>query len=58
MSRVDHMVAATHRTVPFYLLAGLLYFVLTHAGITALRAVERRTRIPGLGHEPSAAEAV
>jgi polar amino acid transport system permease protein len=58
MSRVGHMVAATHRTVPFYLLAGLLYFALTHVGLTALRALERRTRIPGLGHEPAAAEAL
>jgi polar amino acid transport system permease protein len=51
MSRVGHMVATTHAHVPFYVLAGLLYFVLTHVGIRVLKAVERQARIPGLGHE-------
>jgi polar amino acid transport system permease protein len=57
MSRVGHMVATTHMHVPFYLLAGLLYFILTHLGITALKALERGTRVPGLGRDQAAAEA-
>lgn len=56
MSRVGHMVANTHTHVPFYLLAGVLYFVLTHLGISALKALERATRIPGLGQERLATE--
>ncbi|MDR2442150.1 MAG: amino acid ABC transporter permease [Deltaproteobacteria bacterium] len=56
MARIGHMVSMTHRHIPFYLLAGLLYFLLTHLGVTALRAVERRTRIQGLGHEAQVAE--
>jgi polar amino acid transport system permease protein len=52
MARIGHLVSITHRHVPFYLLAGLLYFLLTHVGVVALKALERRTRIPGLGNDP------
>jgi polar amino acid transport system permease protein len=51
MSRVGHMVATTHAHATFYILAGLLYFILTHLGISALKAVEKATRIPGLGRD-------
>ncbi|MDR1870924.1 MAG: amino acid ABC transporter permease [Deltaproteobacteria bacterium] len=51
MSRVGHMAATTHAHATFYILAGLLYFALTHLGITALKAVDKATRIPGLGRD-------
>ena len=57
MSRVGHMVATTHAHVSLYLFAGILYFVLTHLGISILKAVERATRVPGLGHDRLEAEA-
>jgi polar amino acid transport system permease protein len=55
MSRVGHMAAATHMHMTFYVLAGILYYLLTLLGLTALRALERRVRLPGLGHERPAA---
>jgi polar amino acid transport system permease protein len=57
MSRVGHMVATTHAHVPLFLFAGALYFALTHLGIAALKALERATRVPGLGHDRLEAEA-
>ncbi|MDR2455611.1 MAG: amino acid ABC transporter permease [Deltaproteobacteria bacterium] len=57
MSRVGHMVATTHAHVPLYITAGALYFILTHLGISALKALERATRIPGLGADHLGSEA-
>jgi polar amino acid transport system permease protein len=51
MARTKFMASITYQHIPFYLLAGLLYFALTWAGVKALKSLERRTRIPGLGHE-------
>jgi polar amino acid transport system permease protein len=51
MARTKFMAALTYRHIPYYLLAGLLYFALTWLGVTALRRLERATRIPGIGHQ-------
>ncbi|MDR2352552.1 MAG: amino acid ABC transporter permease [Deltaproteobacteria bacterium] len=49
MARTKSMAAYTYKHIPFYLLAGLLFFLLTWLGISLLRFLERKTRIPGLG---------
>jgi polar amino acid transport system permease protein len=49
MSRIRQMVSLTHLHVPFYILAGIIYYLLTWVGIRALRRLEEKTRIPGLG---------
>ncbi|MDR2368751.1 MAG: amino acid ABC transporter permease [Deltaproteobacteria bacterium] len=49
MARIRQMVSITHMHVPFYVLAGLIYYALTWMGIRALKRLEERTRIPGLG---------
>jgi polar amino acid transport system permease protein len=51
MARTKFMAALTYQHIPFYLLAGLLYFALTWLGVSLLRRLDRRTRIPGLGHQ-------
>ncbi|MDR3152847.1 MAG: amino acid ABC transporter permease [Deltaproteobacteria bacterium] len=51
MARTKFMAAYTYKHIPFYILAGLLYFALTWLGVRGLRFLERKTRIPGLGHE-------
>ncbi|MDR2611586.1 MAG: amino acid ABC transporter permease [Deltaproteobacteria bacterium] len=51
MARTKFMAAYTYKHIPFYVFAGLLYFTLTWLGVKGLKALERRTRIPGLGHE-------
>ncbi|MDR1111092.1 MAG: amino acid ABC transporter permease [Deltaproteobacteria bacterium] len=51
MARIKHMVATTHQHVPFYILAGAIYYALTFLGLRALGRLERRTRIPGLGQD-------
>ncbi|MDR1038863.1 MAG: amino acid ABC transporter permease [Deltaproteobacteria bacterium] len=50
MARTKFMAAYTYRHIPFYILAGILYFALTWLGVRGLKALEMRTRIPGLGH--------
>jgi polar amino acid transport system permease protein len=51
MSRIRQMVSITHMHIPFYILAGIIYYLLTWAGIKALRRLEEKTRIPGLGSD-------
>ncbi|MDR0621512.1 MAG: amino acid ABC transporter permease [Deltaproteobacteria bacterium] len=51
MSRIRQMVSITHLHVPFYILAGILYYFLTWVGIKALKKLEAKIRIPGLGAE-------
>jgi polar amino acid transport system permease protein len=52
MARTKQMASRTYQHILFYLLAGFLYFLLTYAGVRALKALERKIRVPGLGHEP------
>ncbi|MDR2386690.1 MAG: amino acid ABC transporter permease [Deltaproteobacteria bacterium] len=54
MARIKQMVWITHLHVPFYILAGLIYYFLTWLGIRALKRLETKTRIPGLGMEMEA----
>jgi polar amino acid transport system permease protein len=49
MARIRQMVSITHLHVPFYILAGIIYYFLTWIGIKALKRIEKKTRIPGLG---------
>jgi polar amino acid transport system permease protein len=49
MSRTKFMAALTYQHIPFYLVAGLLYFILTWLGVSGLKLLGRKTRIPGLG---------
>lgn len=51
MARTKFMAAYTYNHITFYVLAGVLYFILTWLGVKGLRILERKTRIPGLGHE-------
>ncbi len=51
MARTDFLVSSTYQYLPFYLTAGLLYFLLTWAGVAALRALEQKVRIPGYAGE-------
>ncbi|MDR0356027.1 MAG: amino acid ABC transporter permease [Deltaproteobacteria bacterium] len=54
MSRIKLMVATFHMHVPFYILAGFIYYFLTWLGIKALKKLEAKTRIPGLGSDGDA----
>lgn len=51
MARTHFVASRTYQHLPLYLTAGLLYFLLTWMGVRALRALERRTRIPGYAHQ-------
>ena len=47
MARTHFVASRTQELLPFYLTAALIYFVITLAGVTLLRRLERRVRIPG-----------
>lgn len=47
MARTQFVASRTYQHLPLYIAAGVLYFLLTWAGVTALRALERKVRIPG-----------
>jgi polar amino acid transport system permease protein len=51
MARTKFMAAYTYRHITFYILAGILFFILTYIGVKGLKFLERKTHIPGLGHE-------
>lgn len=51
MARTHFVATRTYQHLPLYLLAALLYFLLTWAGVGALRQLERRVRIKGYGGE-------
>lgn len=50
MARTHFVASRTYQHLPLYLTSGLLYFLLTWMGVRTLRALERRTRIPGYAH--------
>ncbi|MDR2405739.1 MAG: amino acid ABC transporter permease [Deltaproteobacteria bacterium] len=50
MARTRFMAAQTYRHIPFYLLAGILYFILTYLGVSLLKYLQKKTEIPGFGH--------
>lgn len=47
MARTQFVASRTYQHLPLYIAAGVLYFFLTWAGVAALRALERKVRIPG-----------
>lgn len=51
MARAQFVASRTYQHLPLYLAAGLLYFFLTWAGVTALRKLEHKVRIPGYAEE-------
>lgn len=51
MARAQFVASRTYQHLPLYLAAALLYFVLTWAGVTALRKLEQKLRIPGYSGE-------
>lgn len=50
MARTQFVASRTYQHLPLYLTAGLLYFLLTWLGVSALRKLEHRLRIPGYTH--------
>ncbi|TVQ97405.1 MAG: amino acid ABC transporter permease [Desulfovibrionales bacterium] len=53
MSRTRTVAALTHEPLPFALVAGVLFYLLTHMGIRALKTLERKVRIPGYARQGS-----
>lgn len=51
MSRTRSVAALTHEPLPFALVAGLLFYVLTHLGVRILRTLENKVRIPGYARQ-------
>jgi polar amino acid transport system permease protein len=47
MSRTRSVAAITHKPLPFTLFAGLIFFLLTWAGVRALKRLEQKVRIKG-----------
>ncbi len=47
MARTHFVASRTYEHLPLYITAGLIYFAITMAGVTMLRRLERKARIPG-----------
>lgn len=47
MAKAHAIASRTQEHLPIYLMAGLIYFVITLIGVMILRYVERKMRIPG-----------
>ena len=47
MARTHFVASRTYEHLPLYITAGLNYFAITMAGVTLLRRLERKARIPG-----------
>jgi polar amino acid transport system permease protein len=47
MARTHLVASRTYEHLPLYITAGLIYFAITMAGVTLLRRLERKARIPG-----------
>jgi polar amino acid transport system permease protein len=47
MARTHFVATRTYQHLPLYLMAGLIYLLLTYAGTRSLRLLENRVRIPG-----------
>jgi polar amino acid transport system permease protein len=54
MSRFKAVASASHRYLLLYVLAGLLYYLLTAIGVRLLDRLRRRVRTPGLGESDAA----
>ena len=51
MARTHFVASRTYQHLPLYIAAGLIYLVLTYAGLKALRALESKVRIRGYSRE-------
>ena len=51
MSRTRTVAALTHEPLPFALVAGVLFYLLTHLGVRALKMLEVKVRIPGYARQ-------
>ena len=47
MARIHFAASRTYEHIPFYLTAGILYFLITLVGLKALRKLEKKVAIPG-----------
>jgi polar amino acid transport system permease protein len=50
MARTHFVATRTYQHLPLYLLAGVIYLVLTYLGVKALRTLEEKVRIHGYAH--------
>lgn len=50
MARTHFVASRTYQHLPLYVSAAVLYFLLTWAGVAALRVLEKRVRIKGYVH--------
>lgn len=55
MSRFKAVASTTHRTLLMYILAGLVYYLMTWVGVKLLLKLYHRVRIPGLAEVDSTA---
>lgn len=53
MARTQFVASRTYQHLPLYITAGIIYFVLTWAGVIGLRKLEQYLRIPGYSHHGS-----
>jgi polar amino acid transport system permease protein len=50
MARTQFVASRTYQHLSLYITAGIIYFLLTWAGVLALRKLEKHLRIPGYSH--------
>ncbi|NLX19661.1 MAG: amino acid ABC transporter permease [Desulfobulbus sp.] len=50
MARTQFVASRTYQHLSLYIVAGLLYFLLTWLGVTSLRYLEQKVKIPGYSH--------
>jgi polar amino acid transport system permease protein len=50
MARTQFVASRTYQHLSLYISAGIIYFLLTWAGVLALRKLENHVRIPGYSH--------
>jgi polar amino acid transport system permease protein len=51
MARTQFVASRTYQHLPLYITAGVLYFLLTWLGVSTLRKLEQRVKIPGYSHQ-------
>ena len=51
MARAKFVASRTYQHLPIYVIAGLIYFILTWAGVRALAKLEKTVRIPGYSNK-------
>ena len=51
MARAKFVASRTYQHLPMYITAGILFFILTWAGIKVLARLEKRFRIPGYSNK-------